>query len=379
MAEHSAARVISALGLWYAASIGLIMYNKWMLSCRNAGPAAQHCQLRSTPPLPPVRSPPLLTHPSFGIRPHLTRVTDLGFHFPVALMVVHQLTCTICSHIAVNVLHLATPPKLTGHDIRAKILPLALAFSCSISFMNEGQLRLSVSFLQMLKASIPFWTVVISFLAGTAQPSGRLLVQVVWIGLGVAVSAKGAAEFQWLGVLLTLAGIIFECIRLVLSQKLLQGTDIKFNALTGVHVIAPLSFCCLLLPYAVLDHTRLMAWFAATSATGQSNFWHALPYLLTNGCLAYVLNLVVYNVIIVTSAVTTGIAGKAKDVINVVISGLVFGTVISPMQWTGYAIAISGVAMYTWDKMMKQQRGAQKSRGADLELGKLLAQTQTDR
>jgi hypothetical protein len=326
-------RVLTALAMWYAASIGLIMYNKWMLSY-------------------------------------------LGFHFPVALMLVHQGCCTLCSNVAIRVLRLATPPALTGRDLRTKIMPLALAFSASISFMNEGQLLLSVSFLQMLKASIPFWTVVISFLTGTAAPSGRLLAQVVWIGCGVAIAAAGAVEFQWLGVLLTVTGIIFECIRLVLSQRLLQGTDIKFNALTGVHVIAPLSFCCLLLPYLALDHARLMLWFAQPAATGQSNFWHALPYLLTNGCLAYLLNLVVYNVIIVTSAVTTGIAGKAKDVINVVLSGLVFGTRIAPLQWAGYAVAISGVAMYTWDKVGKQVIAARKARSAvgdHLELGKLLA------
>jgi hypothetical protein len=46
-----------------------------------------------------------------------------------------------------------------------------------------------------------------------------------------------------------LPGIICECIRLVLSQKLLQGAAIKFNPLTGVYYTAPLSFLTLLIPW----------------------------------------------------------------------------------------------------------------------------------
>ena len=324
-------RVVLTLLTWFGVSIGLIMYNKWMLSY-------------------------------------------LGFHFPVALMVIHQATCTICSQIAINVLGLATPPKLSRQQITSKILPLAAAFSASISFMNQGQLRLSVSFLQMLKASIPFWTVVIARASNTGEPpSTRLIVNVIVIGAGVAISAAGAVEFQWFGVMLTLTGIIFECIRLVLSQRLLQGSDIKFNALTGVHYVAPLSLMCLLLPYFALDHSRTMDWFSRTNENGQLNFWHALPYLLTNGVMAYVLNIVVYNVIIVTSAVTTGVAGKAKDVINVVISSMVFGTTIAPLQAFGYFIAMCGVGVFTYDKLQKKKESeARKTRESapDLEMAR---------
>ena len=328
----STVRVVLTLLTWFGVSIGLIMYNKWMLSY-------------------------------------------LGFHFPVALMVIHQTTCTICSQIAINVLGLATPPKLSQDQIVKRILPLAATFSASISFMNQGQLRLSVSFLQMLKASIPFWTVVIARATNTGEPpSTRLLVNVIVIGLGVAISAAGAVEFQWFGVMLTLTGIIFECIRLVLSQRLLQGSDIKFNALTGVHFVAPLSLMCLLLPYFALDHSRVMQWFSETAPGGsQSNFWHALPYLLTNGVMAYALNIVVYNVIIVTSAVTTGVAGKAKDVINVCISSMVFGTTIAPLQAFGYFIAMCGVAVFTYDKLQKKKESeAAKRREAapDLEMAR---------
>jgi len=362
MLSAANAGVVWALAMWYAASIGLIMFNKWALSY-------------------------------------------LGFHFPVAMMLLQQCVCTVCSYIAIRVFRLADPPSLSFAQIRANVLPLAAAFAASISLMNEGQLLLSVSFLQMLKASIPFWTVVISGALGSEKHTPRTFAVVTWIGAGVALSASGAVEFQWAGVLLTMGGIICECVRLVLSQKLLQGNDIKFTPLTGVHFVAPCAALCLLPPYFLIDHARLVEWSAEPHHPGgggggggggsggsgggggsggtQTRLAHALPYLLANGLLAYALNLVVYNVITKTSAVTTGVAGKAKDVINIVISSAVFGTHISQVQLTGYAIAMSGVSVYTYDKMRKSAaRAAERVQSSttehvkrSLEMSNLLAQS----
>ena len=303
-------KIAWALAMWYAVSIGLIMFNKWALSY-------------------------------------------LGFHFPVAMMLIQQVICTICSNIAIRGLKLATPPSISFADITRNVLPLAAAFAASISLMNEGQLRLSVSFLQMLKASIPFWTVLISACLGAEKHTSRTLFVAAWIGMGVAISASGALEFQWTGVLLTMGGIICECVRLVLSQKLLQGNDIKFTPLTGVHFVAPCALLCLVPPYLLIDHAALVAWSAEAHEGGGTRLSHAVPYLVANGLLAYLLNLVVYNVITKTSAVTTGVAGKAKDVINICISSVVFGTHLSQVQITGYAVAMSGVSVYTFDKMKK--------------------------
>jgi drug/metabolite transporter (DMT)-like permease len=342
MLSTANAGVVWSLAMWYAASIGLIMFNKWALSY-------------------------------------------LGFHFPVAMMLLQQCVCTLCSNVAIRVFRLADPPRLSFAQIRSNVLPLAAAFAASISLMNEGQLLLSVSFLQMLKASIPFWTVVISGALGSEKHTRRTFVVVTWIGAGVALSASGAVEFQWAGVLLTMGGIICECVRLVLSQKLLQGNDIKFTPLTGVHFVAPCAALCLLPPYLLVDHARLVEWSAEPHSSGgtQTRLAHALPYLLANGLLAYALNLVVYNVITKTSAVTTGVAGKAKDVINIVLSSAVFGTHISQVQLTGYAIAMSGVSVYTYDKMRKSAaRAAERVASSttehvkhSLEMSNLLAES----
>ena len=45
--------------------------------------------------------------------------------------------------------------------------------------------------------------------------------------------AELGLEFHFMGTCLALGGFCFESFRLVLSQKLLQGSSIKFGPLTG--------------------------------------------------------------------------------------------------------------------------------------------------
>ena len=47
----------------------------------------------------------------------------------------------------------------------------------------------------------------------------------------------------------------------------------------------------------VLEASRFFTYLGATHASGSTNFMAMLPYMATNGILAYALNLSVYNVI----------------------------------------------------------------------------------
>jgi hypothetical protein len=325
MAKVSTARTLSAVIMWYTASIGLIMYNKWMLSYLK------------------------------------------GFRFPISLMLIHQGSCSVLSSIAIHLFGAVTPLNLTWKEIFVNVFPVAFIFSFSIALVNEGQMRLPVSFIQMLKASIPFWTCIITLVMRIEAVSWKVMLNCVWIGFGVIIAAKGELEFEWFGCLITLAGIICECIRLVLSQKLLQGAAIKFNPLTGVYYTAPLSFMTLLVPWFFIESEKFIPYLMSPADDGHRNMLtYITPYVLSNGCMAFVLNLVVYNFIQCTDAITTGVAGKAKDVLNVIFSTVIFHNVISNLQIGGYSIALSGVCYFTYLKIMKQRKADKKAKAHSL-------------
>jgi drug/metabolite transporter (DMT)-like permease len=69
----------------------------------------------------------------------------------------------------------------------------------------------------------------------------------------------------------------------------------------------------------------------------------ALPVVLLSGVLASALNLVIFKIIRRTSALITALMGILKEWACILLAMRVYGTVVTPIQWLGYSIAISGL------------------------------------
>mmetsp|Transcript_11793 Transcript_11793/g.43090 ORF Transcript_11793/g.43090 Transcript_11793/m.43090 type:complete len:344 (-) Transcript_11793:362-1393(-) len=291
-------KIIAAVGLWWTVSISLIMMNKWLLSY-------------------------------------------YGFSFPIALTMTHQLVSAILAFFTVRVLKLVEAPTLSREQVTAKVLPVAIMFSFSIALSNGAALRLTVPFMQMLKAATPTISVLIAFCLGTEKPSLRLFLTILWIGLGVMIASFGELEFNMFGTILAVAGLSCESLRLVLSQRLLQADDIRFNAITGVYFTAPLSFVVLFALFLCFEYSSLEAFVVS-----HVNPTEVLLVLLSNGVMAFFLNLSVYQVLQLTSAITYGVMGQMKDWVNMLVAIPVFNNTVTGIQVAGYSLAVSGVFYY---------------------------------
>ena len=80
------------------------------------------------------------------------------------------------------------------------------------------------------QALTPVFTMVCAFVAGLEVPHFKLVLSVLIIAGGVALASYGAVDFSIAGIVIALHGELFEAIRLIMTQMLLQ--DYKFNAST---------------------------------------------------------------------------------------------------------------------------------------------------
>mmetsp|Transcript_13166 Transcript_13166/g.34308 ORF Transcript_13166/g.34308 Transcript_13166/m.34308 type:complete len:335 (+) Transcript_13166:74-1078(+) len=276
---------------WMVISISLIMYNKWLLSFAHYG-------------------------------------------FPFALTSTHQLFAAVMAHVAAASGHV-TPPKLSFEQVLNLIVPIAVCSALSLSLSNQAMVYISVPFMQMLKAAIPTFSFLIGVSIGLERFAWRLLGVVIWIGVGVAVASYGEIDFVWHGFLIAIVGLLVEAARLVLSQRLLQGQAIQFNAITGVYYQAPISFIALFVPFLVFEFHD--AWVVMTRIPA---------HIVLNATIAAALNVSSFMVLKETSAVTYGICGQVKDWLNILIAVPVFGTQLSLIQPVGYGLAVLGVFQY---------------------------------
>ena len=129
---------------------------------------------------------------------------------------------------------------MTGRVYLRNIVPIGLMFSLSLICGNLTYLYLSVSFIQMLKATMPVVTLLVSWAMGVSPPNLKQLGNVSFIVLGVVIASYGEIQFVLIGFLFQCGGILFEAIRLVMVQQLLSGAEFKMDPLVSLYYFAPI-------------------------------------------------------------------------------------------------------------------------------------------
>lgn len=292
-ALHPAAYVVT----WIALSSSVILYNKWILS-------------------------------------------TLGFHFPILLTSWHLTFATLMTQIlarTTNLLDGRKTVKMTGRVYLRAIVPIGLFFSLSLICGNLTYLYLSVSFIQMLKATMPVAVLLVSWALGTAQPNFKVLFNVSFIVIGVIIASFGEIDFVLIGFLYQCGGIVFEAIRLVMVQRLLSSAEFKMDPLVSLYYFAPVC--------AIMNFFVALFW-EIPGLTMADIYEVGISNLVANAGCAFLLNVSVVFLIGKTSGLVLTLCGVLKDILLVVASMVIWGTIITPLQIFGYGIALSGLVYY---------------------------------
>ncbi|KAJ9533779.1 hypothetical protein QJQ45_026863 [Haematococcus lacustris] len=228
------------------------------------------------------------------------------------------------------------------------ILPIGLLFAITLWTGNAAYLYLSVSFIQMLKASMPMVVYVVGVMFATEKFTLFTGLNMIVVGTGIGIASYGEILFVWVGVILQAASICTESVRLTLVQILLQSRGIKMNPISSLYHIAPCCFVFLALPFTYIELPKMMR-----DPTLRVN----VPLLLVSASGAFALNMAVFLLIGKTSALTMNVAGVVKDWLLILLSVVLYGSPVTTTQLMGYGLAFAGVCVYNYQKIqsMKQQ------------------------
>jgi len=185
----------------------------------------------------------------------------------------------------------------------------------------------------MLKAFTPVAVLIFSFFTGLESTSCVELYVVLIICIGVAMTSVGETYFSWIGFTFQSLAILAESSRLVLTNILMR--QLKLDPLSSLYYIAPLCFVFIGMACAIFEVRTLPIERMLTS--------EFMTTMLINGGVAFTLNVAVVLLIANTSALTLTLAGIVKDILLVVLSVLVFGSPVTAIQYTGYAVALFGL------------------------------------
>jgi drug/metabolite transporter (DMT)-like permease len=278
-----------------------------------------------------------LLRPPATIRYVLDTKTGLGFPYPVFLTTFHMALNTVGTRLLARYTHLMDglrDVEMTSERWYKNILPIGALFSGSLVMSNMAYLTLSVSFIQMLKAFMPVAVLIISFAFGLKQVSAPLFGIVGAISFGVALAAYGEIEFAMQGFICQVLAIGFESSRLVMVQVLLQG--LKMDPLVSLYYFAPV---CAAINACLIPFSEGFAPFFDLGKLG--------PFvLLTNGGVAFALNIAAVFLIGAASSLTLTLAGVLKDILLILGSMFLLGSTVTGLQYFGYAIALAGLVAF---------------------------------
>ncbi|KAF2225127.1 triose-phosphate transporter family-domain-containing protein [Elsinoe ampelina] len=261
------------------------------------------------------------------------------FDFPLFLTTWHMVFATIMTQIlarTTTVLDSRHSVPMDRATYMKAIVPIGAVFSLSLICGNLAYLYLSVSFIQMLKATNVAATLAATWFFGMASPDSKKMLNVLVIVIGIVIASFGELKFHTLGFIVQVAGVIAEAVRLVMVQRLLSG-DFKMDPLVSVYYFAPAcaainAFFTLFIEMPRMSLDRILTLGIST--------------LVANAFVAFLLNISVVLLIGKTSAVVLTLCGVLKDILLVVSSLVIFGDPVTAQQYFGYSISLAGLVYY---------------------------------
>ena len=233
-------------------------------------------------------------------------------------------------------LHIANPRMFK--DV---VLPVAALSALTLGFGNAVYLHLSVAFIQILKAGVPICTLCVMVRYKLESWRKELFVAVFIIAAGCSLSVAGELKLDLLGLLLMLAGEISEAYKLVITQVALQSKGHeKLTSPQALAYISPVTSIFLALAAAILEIPDLRR-----SGNLLKIYQNPPLYAIASSlglCVTYLSLLVVKN----TSSLTFKIIAQAKNTATVVGGVILYGNIVTHMQWIAYVITIIGFFMY---------------------------------
>jgi hypothetical protein len=207
----------------------------------------------------------------------------------------------------------------------------------------------SVAFHQILRSTVPLFTILIYRLYFSRTYSTTTYLSLVPIILGVCMVTYGDYYFTVLGFSLTLLGVILA-LKTIISNRLMTGS-LALPALEILYRMSPLAAMQALL-YSVL--TGELSRFVQYAGEGNLTKVRILG-LLSNSLIAFFLNLSSFHTNKIAGALTMTVCGNLKQVLTILLGILLFDVHVGVLSGMGMAITLGGAAFYSNVELNKKQ------------------------
>lgn len=268
-----------------------------------------------------------------------------GFHYPKFVTAFHLFMSSFAAFVVliyrkqVHGKPIAVP---TQSELLYGILPIALTFGVSIGSENSALVFVSAAFSEVVAASNPVMSALVTWASGIAFPL-QLVAPIAVVVTGCVISISGELYFSAIGLLLLLFAVFCRALKAVMQQKLMTGeTKDKFDPVTLMAWTCGFSFLELLVYSAATEGRN--PWTALANAP---DFIGLSLTILASAVIAVTLNISALFVIKQLGAVGMQMVSQMKSLLVVIGGMALLGESFTDTQKLGFLTVLVGVYWYS--------------------------------
>lgn len=223
-------------------------------------------------------------------------------------------------------------------------VPLSLFNTLSFVVGNAAYAYAPISVLQMIKGLNLPAVYIMCLVIGLERFNRRTFSLLLFITVFTSLAAynPGHAEAHSRGVIFQLIACFSDCMRLIITELLLNG-EFKMDTLSTVVITTPVGALLLgAVQLSTPDHGLLQDFKV---------WW---PLIVCNGFLAFLLNIIMVYMVVRTSAVGYNLSGIIKNVFCVTVFAMYFHEKLLPIQIVCYSISTLGILVYSMAKLFPE-------------------------
>ncbi|KZT08442.1 TPT-domain-containing protein [Laetiporus sulphureus 93-53] len=274
-----------------------------------------------------------------------------GFPSPLFVTTLHMFV----QFLLATILRVAWPRQFRPEqspsraDYLRRAIPTGITTGLDIGLSNLSLKLITLSFYTMCKSSSLIFVLLFAFLFHLEHFSLRLIGVIALIFAGVLLMVATETHFVLPGFLLVMSGSALGGFRWSLTQLLLRNKKMGFNNPPAtVFWLAPIMGVTLAITTVFVDGWSRI--FSNAFFDGASASLRTCLFLISPGVLAFCMVLSEFYILQRAGVVPMSIAGIAKEVTTISISAWFFGDELTPLNITGVAITVCGIALYTFHK-----------------------------
>ncbi|WVQ82526.1 hypothetical protein IAT38_004655 [Cryptococcus sp. DSM 104549] len=275
----------------------------------------------------------------------------VGFPFPYTLTGLHALSGCVGCYVALE-RGAFTPARLTQKE-NLILAAFSVLYTINIAVSNISLQLVSIPFHQVVRASTPLFTIVISTIFLRTSFSFMKLVSLLPVVAGVGFATYGDYSFTAWGMILTLLGTFFAALKTVVTNLIQTGAGgrLKLHPLDLLMRMSPLAFIqCVVYGWYTGELERVRR-YGATQMTRPKAI-----ALLVNGVIACGLNIVSFTANKKAGALTMTVSANCKQVLTIALAVILFDLHISPTNGIGILLTLIGGGWYGYVEYQEKKK-----------------------